>query len=250
MLLKFDQMDAHLEYLFRTECMLRPRSTRLFKVASDGLAYESRSLGVRPGSQYAVILTGGSVVASEYAREVKVQCTGTSGLFFDLPNALTSEWEEALEKLGLGQARAIEVWPAGLAPVVWDGEGHGEWPASERPCLGIRVDHPVAELSVSMTEALGSPLDLQSVEPGKPVFVELPRLAVGNHWLRVTSRAEGGTAAESIGYLDVDVRIRASESRSADGSVGRSDRATFAVPWINCGMGALKSPFRGPLGER
>ncbi|HEX9736136.1 MAG TPA: hypothetical protein VGG06_29600, partial [Thermoanaerobaculia bacterium] len=43
-LLQFEQTDAQLEYLLRAECLLRPGPSWLFRIASDGLAYESRSL--------------------------------------------------------------------------------------------------------------------------------------------------------------------------------------------------------------
>lgn len=47
-LLQFERTDSQLDYLLRTECLLRPGSTRLFRIATDGLAYELKSLRVRP----------------------------------------------------------------------------------------------------------------------------------------------------------------------------------------------------------
>jgi plasmid stability protein len=126
----------------------------------------------------------------------------------DLPPALTEDWEETLRDLGLGQSKTIEVWPAGLSAIVWDGEGHGEWLASERPCLGIQTDHPLANLLISMGPNDNLALELTSVEPGKPIFVELPNLPVGLHKVHVSTQSSQTGQEEFLGDLDIVMRIR------------------------------------------
>lgn len=153
-LLRFEQTDSQLEYLLRAECLLRPGPTWLFRIASDGLAYECRSLRVRPGARYIMVSTAGPVRSNGHTSPIDLSCQGVHGAILDLPQALTKDWEETLRCLGLGQAKTIEVWPAGLAAVVWDGEGHGEWLASEQPCLAICVDHPIDGLLVSMANGI------------------------------------------------------------------------------------------------
>lgn len=207
-LLQFEQTDSQLEYLFRAECLLRPGPRWLFRIASDGLAYESRSLRVRPGERYIMVTTGGPITSSDHARPVDLECEGVHAALLELPEALTSDWEEALRRLGLGQAKIVEVWPAGLGAVVWDGEGHGEWLASERPCLAIRTDHPVAALLVSIGRKPDFSLELTSVTPGEPIFVQLPQLPVGLHTVRVCTRSSISAEAEPLGDLDVVMRIR------------------------------------------
>lgn len=207
-LLKFEQTDSQLEYLLRTECLLRPGSTRLFRIASDGLAYESRSLRVRPGEKYIILKTDGVVKPNDHVFPVKLGCEGVSGAFLDLPKALTSEWEDILQTLELGQAKTIEVWPAGLAAAVWDGEGHGEWLASERPCLAVCTDYPIDALFISMEASNELSLELTSVVPGEPIFVELPQLSVGLHTVQICARNGKGDETETVGDLDVVMRIR------------------------------------------
>ena len=55
--LQFEQSHPDLEFLLRAECLLRPGPPWLFRIASDGLAYECRGLRVRPGQRYVVLAT-------------------------------------------------------------------------------------------------------------------------------------------------------------------------------------------------
>ena len=130
-------------------------------------------------------------------------------MLLDVPAAPTAEWEQELRLLQVAHAKSIEVWPAGLAAVAWDGEGHGEWLASETPTLAFRSDHAIDALTVSMAEGGQSlTIPLTDTPPGEPIFIELPPLPVGLH--RVSIATCGGSAAESevIGDLDVVMRVR------------------------------------------
>jgi len=207
-LLKFERSDEQLDFLLRTECLLRPGPNWLFRIASDGLAYESRSLGVRTGERYIFVSAAGPVKSDARTQRIALTCRGAHAVLLDLPDALTPDWENTLRNLGLNQARKIEVWPAGLAAAVWDGEGHGEWLSSERPCLAIRSDHPIDALLISMTADAEGPLTLESIAPGVPTFVELPQLPVGLHTVRVSARQTPGGETELLGDLDVVMRIR------------------------------------------
>jgi hypothetical protein len=207
-LLKFERAEPQLEYLLRTECLLRPGSSWLFRVASDGLAYESRGMRVRAGLRY-LLLSTTPPARTELARPVELACDGVFGVLLDLPTALTPEWEQALRQLQVTQAKSIEVWPAGLAAVAWDDEGRGEWLASERPTLAVRSDYAIDELVVSMGDGgLSLSLSLTDTPVGEPVFIELPPLGVGLHKVSVAARGGSGANAEVIGDLDVVMRIR------------------------------------------
>ena len=213
-LLQFEQTDPQLDFLLSTECLLRPGPNWLFRIASDGLAYECRNLRVRPGERYILANTDGPVTSDEHTSPIDIVCEGVEGALLDLPQALTVGWEESLRNLGLGQARTVEVWPAGLAPIAWDGEGYGEWLASEAPCLAILSDHPLASLIVSMDSSPDSTFELTSVMPGEPVFVEFPQLPVGVHRLHFEALSMATGQAGQLGNLDVVVHIRAERPRS------------------------------------
>ena len=205
--LRFEQSHPDLEFLLKTECLLRPGPPWLFRIASDRLAYECRGLRVRPGQRYVVLNT--QVAASaDGVQAVDVQCRGIQGTLLNLPAAgVNTRLEEMIQKLGLTQSKLIEVWPAGLAPAHWDGEGHGEWLAGERPTLGIQSDHPLGMLRVSLDGQPTLTLELTRVAPGEPLFVELPPLPVGLHTMRVDATTNDGANAESLGHLQVAIRV-------------------------------------------
>jgi hypothetical protein len=206
-LLQFEQRAPELDYLLRTECLLRPGSTWLFRIASDGLAYELKSLRVRAGERYIVLSAEALPESTGHIIPLDIKCDGIRAAMLAIPSAITAPWETTLRRLGLAIARTIEVWPAGLAAIAWDGEGRGEWLASERPCLALQADHPVAALLVSLGSDPAHSIELSSVVPGSPIFLELPQLGVGLHNVHLSTRDFEGTTDQPLGELDVVIRI-------------------------------------------
>lgn len=206
-LLKFERDNAQLEYLLRTECMLRPGTSRLFRIASDGLAYECRGMRVRADSKY-VLASTELLPRSSIVPPVELACQGANAVLLDLPAALTSEWEQLLKQFQLAPAKSIEVWPAGLGAVAWDDEGYGEWLASEKPTLAIRSDHEIHQLTIAMLGGPSLSIPLTDTPTGEPIFIELPPLAVGLHKFSVAARGKGTADPELIGELDVVMRVR------------------------------------------
>jgi hypothetical protein len=248
-LLQFERSTPELEYLLRAECLLRPGPKWLFRVASDGLAYELRSLRVRPGQRYVVISNGQPIRSSFGVRAVGLACEGVQGALLDLPNAIAQDWSESLKALGLSQAKSIEVWPAGLAASGWDGEGRGEWLDTEKPCLAIRADHAVDFMTVKLLSDAAEQLQMGSAIPGTPAFVELPSLPVGTHKIMVTAR-ERATSEELVGELDLLIRAPRPWTPGLDPRGPLSFRmdptaATLGQLW----EGRLEIEMRGPLGR-
>ena len=213
-LLQFESRDSQLDFLLRTECLLRPGPTWLLRVASDGLAYECKSLRVRPGERYIFLSTVGLGNTSGHAAPIDVECEGVDAAMLDLPKSLGADWQASIRDLGLGQARTIEIWPAGLAALAWDGEGHGEWPASERPCLGIFADHPLVSLHVAMETSPHHSFDLTPIDPGEPTFLELPQLPVGIHRLTFSAQSSLAGQPELLDDQVAVIRIREDSSQT------------------------------------
>lgn len=215
-LLKFDKRDLQLEALFRTECLLRPGPQWLFRVASDGLAYEVRNLRVRPGQHYILVHAGSSTNVDLPC--IPLTCEGVVAYSLELPQALDERAEKILNQLGLRQRKTIEVWPAGLTPSQWDSEGRGEWLASERPCLGVRADYSVGAIIVSLGGSFAPSLVVNNVKPDEIVFVELPQLPLGLHTIRFSTRRLDSVEVDPVGDLEVLMRIRESKPWSPNGA--------------------------------
>ena len=207
-LLQFEGADTQLDFLLRMECLLRPGPIWLLRVAADGLAYERKSLRVRPGERYILLSTVGPIETDEYVTQIELACEGIHAAMLDVPEALETDWQEAILNLGLGQARTIEVWPAGLAAAAWDGDGHGEWFASEQPCLAILADHRLASVRVSMDASPPHSFELASLNPGEPLFLELPRLPVGIHRIKFSAQSGLAGQPELLDDQEAVIRIR------------------------------------------
>ena len=214
-LLQFEKKDPQLEFLLRTECLLRPGSTWLLRIASDGLAYERRGLRVRPGERYIILSTDGPIDGGGHAAPIDIECEGVHGAILDLPESMGKDRQQSIQNLGLGQARAIKVWPAGLSAVTWDGEGHGEWLASERPCLAILSDHPLESLKITIDSSVLHVLELTSLDAGEPLFLELPQLSVGIHRLRFSANSNLADETEVLDDQEAIIRILEDKSQTS-----------------------------------
>ena len=202
--LQFEQSTGELDWLLRTECLLRPGSIRLFRVASDGLAHELHGAPVRTGNKY-VLLSQDEFLEAMPAcvTPAVLRCVGIHGLLIEIPDTLTPDLKDMLDKLGVPRTETVEIWPAGLVPARWEGNSTAAWLSTERPCIGVRADHPVKTFVVQMEN------QVVKVEPGRlgePVFVELPWLGVGQHTLHVSAMGTGDEPTLTPAVLDIQIR--------------------------------------------
>jgi hypothetical protein len=202
-LLQFERSTPDLDFLLRTDCLLRPGPRWLFRVASDGIGYELQRLLVRTNRTYILLSTVTPAVESNGITSVDVGCAGVHALRLDVPNAVSDEWLARLRHLGLSDVRALDVWPAALSPASWNGDGRAEWLTSDPVCIAIRADHPIEALTVTLDQ-LGEAVTLSGILEGKTTFLELPPLSAGTH--RVTVTVGGGATRVEDGYLDIAVR--------------------------------------------
>ena len=205
-LLRFEKTNPLLNHLLRTECLIRPGPIWLFRIAPDGKAYECRSMRVKPGEQYVLISTDRDIESGNHSASIRVSCDGVYGTRLSIPPAVSSEWQEVLGSLGLEHKKTIEVWPAGLGAVAWDGDSHVGWPASETLCLGVLSDHPLETLTVSADNDPELFLELTSLQPGEPTFIEFPQFPVGRHHLKFSASSDLEEQDESE-YLDVAIDV-------------------------------------------
>ncbi|MFY9573839.1 MAG: hypothetical protein WAV20_20765, partial [Blastocatellia bacterium] len=207
-LLQFEQRPPkELENLLRAECLLRPGPTWLCRIASDGLAYEVRTLVVRPQSKYIVISTAGPIETGPFTETISVACDGIDAAQLNIPEAVSAETEEYVESIGLNLSKSIRVWPAGLMASSWDGEGQGEWLSNEKPAVGVRTDYAIDAMLLRLDDEQTSIFETDRDQPGTPVFVQLPMLSLGLHYLRVFARSsESDGQFDELGQLEIVIR--------------------------------------------
>lgn len=204
-LLQFEQqLPSELGRVLKTYCFLRPGPDWLFRIQSDGFAYEVRSKVVRPGQSYILLTTekpDQSIIANG---EIHISCTGVHATRLDLPRAISSELEEQIENLGLSLAKSLQIWPAGFPAANWDGEGHGEWLSLDRPIFGVSIDHEVGGLVLNLDDSEN--LEIYSLEPRESLFVELPTLSPGYHLLSISVLSKGSNLKEQSGQVEIIIR--------------------------------------------
>lgn len=248
-LLQFETPHPQLDYLLRTECLLRPGGTHLFKVATDGLAYEVRGMSVHAGNSYILISTETKLFPG-LASSAQIDCDGVCALLLEIPDHIDGSWQALLKRLNVSLSKSIEIWPAGLSAIKWDGDGRGEWLSTERVCLSLSVNHSIPSIHLSLTS--GNEVWKLSLGPftsEDPVYVELPLLPAGSYVLYMESVDEDGQ--KTRGELEVLVRD------PRPWSIGRDTRSplTFFVDPIKPTLEQLwqnevEVELNGPSGWR
>jgi len=221
-LLQFERPHPEINFLLRTECLLRPGHMWLFEVAADRNAVERRSPRVRAGERYLIVREQGTFSPTAMTRPVQIDCHGIQAALLEVPAVLTEAAQAELRSLGLAMTKSLEVWPAGLAAAWWDGVGHAEWLAGECPCVAIRPDHQVRRIDVSLL-GTNHAVSIATTDADQPVFLQLPDLPLGHHTLKVTTAEIGQATASDFGSLDFTFRVREALPRDRQTQNGALD---------------------------
>jgi hypothetical protein len=202
-LLKFDDSAPELDYLLHTECLLRPGPTWVFRCASDGSAVEHLTKVLRPGNDYVVLSADCRNGIGLAPKPVTLTCAGIHAIRISVPDTISEYYSQKISDLGLTTSRAIRVWPAGLVPPVWDGEGCCEWLTTDRPCVGVAIDFPLDGLVLSLSGPQPARMVVPQSEISNPLFICLGELAQGKHTL---SLFEASEERAIIGTLNLRTR--------------------------------------------
>ena len=163
-----------------------PSRPWLFRLKELGLAVEVRTKCIRPGQQY-ILVTDGSVPAVDATAmpevaavmsEVGMAIEGVHAFSFDVPEEIDDTWIAAMKQHGIGVVSDVVVWPAGLTPASWDGEGRAAWLAGEEPVIGIRSTRRIARCVILTAEDVA---ELEWPREDDHIFVKFTNLQVGAH---------------------------------------------------------------------
>lgn len=205
-LIRFEKSSPELEFLLSSDCLLCPGPRWLFRIAADGCAYEIRNNTVRPGNNYIILTSFNNTSEFSNIPLCSIECDGIKAYRLDLPEKISHKLSDTIRRLELSLAARINVWPVGLPPSDWDGEGRGEWLINDRPYLGIQIPYPADSISLELQAHKLFKLDIQSPEPGDVQLIELPQLPPGVSTLRITAKSNIPEQIEYVGVLNVIIR--------------------------------------------
>lgn len=205
-LITFEQRHALLEQMMAHEAKLPENSPWIFRCGPDGIAYHITSRVLRPETSYILVFRGGTALPSIAGLQpCPLNCAGVTAETFDVPANASAAIIAQLKMLGIEIARTIRIWPAGVPARAWDGQGRSEWLTTDRPCLAIASDFPVAAYDLRVDGASEVPITVTN--PAEPVYVELEPLPPGPHTLVVRAfRHAVGSLPIQEGVLALNVR--------------------------------------------
>lgn len=222
----------------------------LFRIREAGLATHVRTNRVRPGRDYILLqrqapLVGGLVGATV----IDLITQGVSGLRFSVPDEVDDAFLDAVRQMGLGLVSEVAVWPAGLTPSSWDGEGHAAWPAGDSPILGVRSQRQVAKCVVSTSENV---IQFRWPDAEDKAFVQLSDLEIGTHQVEVVLM-DADEPPQTVAQGQIMVRILEPVDSTTTASARQGiqtwvhpARPTLEELW----SGAAALVVAGPHGEK
>ena len=203
-LIEFDPPSTDLNNLLKNQFLLRPGPIRLFKIASDGLAYELQSTYVRAGEKYILLFENDQVIKTHPSlSKATLRCEGIKAVALNLPETLQSDLLEILKALNIHQAGTVHIWPAGLTPAKWNGEGAVEWLTTDTPCIGVCADYQVDTFYFELGLRT---LEISPDSPGSPVYIEIPTLDRGSHILKVEACKGNSETGKELAILNIKIR--------------------------------------------
>lgn len=222
----------------------------LFQIREAGLATQVRTNCVRPGQDY-ILLQQEAEEVGGFADAAAIDLTtqGVRGLRFSVPDGVDDAFLDTMRQIGLGLVSQVAVWPAGLTPSSWDGEGHAAWPAGDSPILGIRSQRQVAKCVVSTSEDV---IQFPWPDAENRAFVQLSDLEIGTHQVEVVL-LDGNEPPREVAQGRIMVRIL----EPVDSTTAASTRQGIQT-WVHPARptldelwgGAADVVVTGPLGAK
>jgi hypothetical protein len=178
---------------------------------------------------------------------VPLRTAGAHALLLDIPGEVDDDTIAILRELGVGVVSNISVWPAGLVPASWDGEGRATWTAGESPIIGVHSSRSVAKCVVSTEDEVA---EFLWPENSDMVFIQVRDPGVGIHSLDVAV-VGGDAGAIAAGRLLVRVLEPADSAASAGARQGLQVRTYPSRPTLDeLWTGDAALVVDGPHGEK
>jgi tetratricopeptide (TPR) repeat protein len=200
--------------LLADQCVLSPGPVWVFRIRDSGQAGEVRGKFIRPGHRY--VLFSQEPLPEGLPPWIATTASGTAGVYaytVSVPDILASDELASLRSAGLGTVTDVEIWPAGLIPAVWDGEGEAEWLAGETPILAVSSSRDISKCILTLDD---EPFLLDWPSTEQALFIWFPDLEVGSHSLHVSLLPSEHEQAVAEGTFNLI--IRSPSTRPSTGS--------------------------------
>jgi hypothetical protein len=201
-LLQLENGSTEANNLLLDQCTL-PAEPWLYRL-NGSFGREIRGNLVRPGVDY-LLVTSHELEGPLPSWTTPVQCLteGAHTHLLRVPDSLDDEILSSLRRIGVGSATDVELWPAGLVPALWDGEGSIEWSVGDVPIVGIASTRRIGKAVLTVD---GVP-DLLTWPPNsQTMFVRLGDLEVGSHEVHVSLLPEKDGGPVTEGRMEVAIR--------------------------------------------
>lgn len=206
-LVEFDNPTIEFQRILQ-ECTIPEAPGWLFRVQEDGTAVEIRGRTARSNSEYIFLRQTSSQAVPSFFTPVTISCEGVEGFEFTLGASVNPQEMETMQRLGLVTSTSLRLWPVGLPPCIWDGEGYSQWLSTDEPCFAVKADFHVTTYRFAIdgehrTEVVPNG---SGSSDGRLAFVRLPSLGVGRHVLTLETRASPAGSFCDQGRAILDVR--------------------------------------------
>ena len=222
----------------------------LFRISEAGLATQVRTNRVRPGQDYILLQREArGVTAVLDAEVIDLTTQGVRGLRFSAPGEVDDAFLDTIRQMGLSLVSEVAVWPAGLPPSSWDGEGHAAWPVGDSPLLGVRSQRRVAKCVVSTSEDV---IQFPWPDAEDRAYFQLTDPPTGTHPVEVVLlSADEPPQAVAQGQIMVRVLEPVDSTSAASARQGIQAWAHPARPTLEeLWSGAAALVVDGPQGEK
>lgn len=210
---------------FLSETVFFPdETTAVFEVHNHGFASHRQTRRVRPGARYLVLAEALDVPTREWIEEVPFLTHGRKAALVCVPENLAADSTSILAAIGLQLSVSLQVSPAGVVPLDWDGVSEVTWLSHDPHMLRIqsplRLDHLVVAV-----DGVHQVISWRETDP--ELWLDLGTLGTGTHEvtfqtpdqettgeieLSLTVHVVGAMVARSSGEPGEAVRLLANSS--------------------------------------
>ena len=220
---------------------------RIFEVHNGGAATQRRSRQVRPGASYVVVTGSVEFTAVTWIERVHLDTEGMQALLVRVPNSLHADDVCVLAEIGLLPRDQLQISPAGVVAMDWDGFHEVTWLPHDTHVLRIESPQLVQRLAVAID---GVEHDVEWPSAEQEIFLDVGPLEVGAHEVLFW------TGDSSLGVepsISVVVHILSNRSARPGGEPGEAIRLLTSTSTPTLGgiwQGEDRLDIYGPDGVR